>query len=96
MHSASGAGVPEGWRQSDRFVGFRYQLSVSKNNKEEDVTIAIQNKAGKYVLSMISCLQYVVLVIWLLHLTYIGLYLIAFTNHILTEVTIILYLSSSL
>ena len=51
MHTASGAGVPNGWRQSDRFVGFRYHLSVSKNNKEEDVTIAIQNKAGKYVLS---------------------------------------------
>ena len=48
MHTASGAGVPEGWRQSDRFVGFRYQLSVSTNSKEEDVTIAIQDKAGKF------------------------------------------------
>ena len=39
MHTASGAGVPEGWRQSDRFVGFRYQLSVSTHSKEhvEDI-----------------------------------------------------------
>ena len=47
MHTASGAGVPEGWRQSDRFVGFRYMLSVSTHSKEEDVTTAIQNKADQ-------------------------------------------------
>ena len=49
LHKTSGAGVPEGWRQSDRFVGFRYQLSVSTDNKEhvEDTTAAIQGKADQ-------------------------------------------------
>ena len=44
LHTTSGAGVPEGWRQSDRFVGFRYMLSVSTHSKEqvEDITTAIQ------------------------------------------------------
>ena len=47
MHTASGGGVPNGWRQSDRFVGFRYMLSLSSTTDNEHVEDIIQNKADQ-------------------------------------------------
>mmetsp|Transcript_37055 Transcript_37055/g.66718 ORF Transcript_37055/g.66718 Transcript_37055/m.66718 type:complete len:170 (+) Transcript_37055:49-558(+) len=37
-------GVPEGWRMSDRFIGFRYELTLALSY-DEDIKVAIRDKA---------------------------------------------------
>jgi len=41
--TALGAGVPHPWRLSDRFLGFRYELTPA--NHHEDVKLSIKDKA---------------------------------------------------
>lgn len=44
--STESAGVPEGWRMSDRFLGFRFELAPQPNS-DRDLKAAIRDKADE-------------------------------------------------
>lgn len=45
LRFALGSGVPEGWRMSDRFLSFRYELTCTPESRCEEIKIAIRDKA---------------------------------------------------